>query len=165
MKLAALQAVKFFCFNTRRGARGLAIAGCLACLFLCLHTCGKTAIDPEKVIAKIAAERIEGFRANFKAECQEQLLAAAKQRADSLILDRARRMRKLDGRPPKPLRPGELAPKVLENPLPLRPLFPFEIRFDTLLRDSLYRDSLRLDSLGSSWPPIDTSFRDSLQYE
>ncbi len=134
-------------------------------LLLVLSSCGQTDIDPEKVIKEIAAERIESFRANFRADCQEKVLAAAKQRADSLILDRARRMRLLAGRPPKPLRPGEVAPKVLETPLPLRPLFPFEIRFDTLLRDSLYRDSLRLDSLGLSWPPIDTSLLDSLKNE
>lgn len=140
------------------------ILGSIA-LFSILATCGKTDIDPEKVIQEIAAERIESFRANFSTECQEKVLAAAKQRADSLILDRARRMRTLDGRPPRPLRPGEVAPKVLASPLPLRPLFPFEIRFDTLLRDSLYRDSLRLDSLGLGWPPIDTSPLDSSRYE
>ncbi|MEL7159390.1 MAG: hypothetical protein AAFN92_01420 [Bacteroidota bacterium] len=57
-------------------------------------------------------------------------------------------MRRIEGRPPRPHRPGEPEVKELSAPLPLRPLFPFEIRFNTLLRDSLYRDSLRIDSIG-----------------
>ncbi len=145
--------------------KSLGALSLLLCLLLGSPSCGTQEIDPEKAIADIVAERIASFRSNFTQECTDQVLEAAKQRADSLILDRARRMRLLADRPPKPLRPGELAPKILQSPLPLRPLFPFEIRFDTLLRDSLYRDSLRADSLGIGWPPIDSSFIDNQQYE
>ena len=56
-------------------------------------------------------------------------------------------MRRIEGRPAKPNRPGAPPVKELSQPLPLRPLFPFEIRFDMLLRDSLFQDSLRVDSL------------------
>ncbi|MEL6273620.1 MAG: hypothetical protein AAFU03_00765, partial [Bacteroidota bacterium] len=94
-----------------------------------------------------AAERLAGFRENFRQECQTEVLQVARLRADSLLRERARRMRTLAGRPPKPRRPGTPPAKNLSKELPLRPLFPFEIRFDTLLRDSLFQDSIRLDSL------------------
>lgn len=140
--------------------KSLGILSLLGCLLLSSPSCGTKEINPDEAIAEIVAERIASFRTNFEQDCADKVLQAAKQRADSLILDRARRMRLLADRPPKPLRPGELAPKVLQGSLPLRPLFPFEIRFDTLLRDSLYRDSIRADSLGINWPPIDSSLND-----
>lgn len=116
-------------------------------LITLLVACGSEDIDVSKVIAEKVAERVAGFKENFRAECQDKVLEAARSRADSLLLDRARRMRVIAGRPPRPRRPGEPLPLLLKKELPLRPLFPFEIRFDTILRDSLYQDSLRLDSL------------------
>ena len=92
-------------------------------------------------------ERISRLVGRIESTCQEEVIELARARADSLLLDRARRMRRIEGRPPRPNRPGAPPVKELSAPLPLRPLFPFEIRFDTLLRDSLYQDSLRLDSL------------------
>ncbi|PHI20180.1 hypothetical protein CEQ90_09530 [Lewinellaceae bacterium SD302] len=107
--------------------------------------------DDKTAAARIITEkmnrRVAGFRSNFHNDCQEKVLEAARARADSLLRERARRLTLLAGRPPKPRRPGAPAEKQLSRELPLRPLFPFEIRFDTLLRDSLLRDSLRLDSL------------------
>ena len=92
-------------------------------------------------------ERVARLVARIEATCQGEVIELARARADSLLLDRARRMRRIEGRPPRPNRPGVPPIKALSAPLPLRPLFPFEIRFDTLLRDSLLLDSLRLDSL------------------
>ena len=92
-------------------------------------------------------DRIARLVGRIEADCQEEILEAARAQADSLLLDRARRIRRIAGRPPRPNRPGAPPRKELSAPLPLRPLFPFEIRFDTLLRDSLYQDSLRLDSI------------------
>lgn len=120
------------------------------------HGCGGNEPDVDAIVVERAEERLRQFRANFRADCQGRVLEAAQKRADSLILDRARRLRVLAGRPPKPRRPGEPQPKQLSKELPLRPLFPFEIRFDTLLRDSLYQDSLRLDSLLRLDVPVDT---------
>lgn len=116
-------------------------------LLLLVTSCGSEEINVNDTIAERVAERIEGFKDNFRKECREKVLEAAAARADSLLIDRARRMRVIAGRPPRPLRPGEPAPLQLKKALPLRPLFPFEIRFDTILRDSLYQDSLRLDSI------------------
>jgi hypothetical protein len=116
-------------------------------LLLLLVSCGSEDINVDDVIAEKVANRIAGFKENFQLECRTKVLDAAAFRADSLLLDRARRMRVIFGRPPRPRRPGEPAPLQLKKELPLRPLFPFEIRFDTILRDSLYLDSLRLDSV------------------
>lgn len=120
-----------------------------ALLFVVLiHGCGgESKRDVEHIIRERAEERIAAHVANSTEECRDQILAIATRKADSLLIDRARRLRRLDGRPPKPRRPGAPPVRELSAPLPLRPLFPFEIRFDTLLRDSLYQDSLRLDSL------------------
>lgn len=101
----------------------------------------------DEMIAEKAEERLRGFREKFQTECRERVLEEALSRADVLLRERARRLSLLAGRPPKPTRPGAPQEKQLSKALPLRPLFPFEIRFDTLLRDSLLRDSLRLDSL------------------
>lgn len=109
--------------------------------------CGSRDIDTDAAVAEMAAERLAIFRNNINNDCREEVLAAARLRADSLLVERARRMRVLAGRPPRPRRPGEPPPRELSAELPLRPLFPYEIRFDTLLRDSLYRDSIRIDSL------------------
>ncbi len=118
----------------------------LLLVFLCT-ACGREEIDPRILIQERAAEQVAAIRANLLRDCQGRVLEAATARADSLLLNRARRMRRIEGRPPKPGRPGEPPVKELTDPLPLRPLFPFEIRFDTLLRDSLLRDSLLQDSL------------------
>ena len=131
-------------------------AACLVAYLLCL-ACGPTEIDPQILVQERAAAQVAAIRANILRTCESNVQEAATARADSLLLDRARRMRRIAGRPPKPGRPG--APPVMElsEPLPLRPLFPFEIRFDTLLRDSLLQDSLRLDSIYQ-----DSLLRDSL---
>jgi len=112
-----------------------------------LVACSPEQMDLQPLIEQRAAERLNGFRNNFRKECQTEVLEVARLRADSLLRERARRMRTLAGRPPKPNRPGTPPEKSLSKELPLRPLFPFEIRFDTLLRDSLFLDSIRLDSL------------------
>mgnify|MGYP005991987371 CR=1 FL=1 len=119
----------------------------LLVLLCLLVACGSEDIDVRQVVAEKVAERINGFKQNFRKECQEKVLLAATARADSLLIDRARRMRVIAGRPPRPRRPGEPVPLQLKKELPLRPLFPFEIRFDTILRDSLLQDSLRIDSI------------------
>ena len=101
----------------------------------------------EAYIESLFDERIDLLTAKIERQCREEVLTEAQSRADSLLIERARRMRRIDGRPPRPTRPGMPVVKVLSAPLPLRPLFPFEIRFDTLLRDSLLQDSLLRDSL------------------
>lgn len=119
--------------------------GSLLFIFIC--ACGPVEIDPEVIIQERAAQQVASIRRNILRDCERDIQLAAVDRADSLLLDRARRMRRIAGRPPRPRRPG--APPVMElsEPLPLRPLFPFEVRFDTLLRDSLLQDSLRQDSI------------------
>ncbi len=119
----------------------------LLLLLLLLLACGREEIDPEILIEERAAQQVATIRANLLRDCERGVLETAVTRADSLLLDRARRMRRIEGRPPKPGRPGEPPVRELTDSLPLRPLFPFEIRFDTLLRDSLLRDSLYQDSL------------------
>ncbi|CAH1001201.1 hypothetical protein LEM8419_02099 [Neolewinella maritima] len=133
---------------------GVVVLLCLLC------SCGRKEVDPQLLIEERAASQIAGMRATVLRNCERDVQEAAVLRADSLLLDRARRMRRIAGRPPKPGRPG--APPVLElsEPLPLRPLFPFEIRFDTLLRDSLLRDSLLQDSL-----LLDSLYQDSLRLD
>ena len=91
--------------------------------------------------------RIDALRGNLLRSCEQEIMEVAVARADSLLLDRLGRMRRIEGRPPRPDRPGAPPRRELSAPLPLRPLFPFEVRFDTLLRDSLLRDSLVRDSL------------------
>ncbi|MBC6996315.1 hypothetical protein QWY85_19870 [Neolewinella lacunae] len=118
-----------------------------ALALLLLAGCLSDDFDSSAVVEARFQERVLALRANLLRECQDRVMESALFRADSLLLDRARRMRRVEGRPPRPPRPGEPEVKMLSSPLPLRPLFPFEIRFDTLLRDSLYRDSLRLDSI------------------
>ncbi|MBB4078922.1 hypothetical protein GGR28_001539 [Lewinella aquimaris] len=116
-------------------------------LMLGVTACGKEEIDPRALVLERADEQVAAIRANLLRDCERDVMEAATARADSLLLDRARRMRRIAGRPPKPGRPGAPPVKELSQPLPLRPLFPFEIRFDTLLRDSLLRDSIRQDSI------------------
>lgn len=120
-----------------------------SCLLLLstLTACVPEGPDTAAVIEERYRDRIAALTANLYADCRREALAAALLRADSLLAARALRMQRVAGRPPRPTRPGEPPGKELSRPLPLRPLFPFEIRFDTLLRDSLYQDSLRLDSL------------------
>jgi hypothetical protein len=129
----------------------------LPLILLGLLACGREEIDPRKIIEERAAEQVANVRRNLLRDCDRRVMEAATKRADSLLLDRARRMRRIDGRPPRPFRPGAPPPKELSEPLPLRPLFPFEIRFDTLLRDSLRQDSLLQDSILR-----DSLLRDSL---
>lgn len=116
-------------------------------LCLTFAACGPEEIDPRVLVQERADRQVAAIRANILRDCEEDIQEAATLRADSLLLDRARRMRRVEGRPPRPARPGEPPVKELSEPLPLRPLFPFEIRFDTLLRDSLLRDSIYQDSL------------------
>jgi hypothetical protein len=124
----------------------------LLLLFIALFACDPPEEDNSAYVIEKVAERVAEFMSKFEVECKESVLVVARQRADSLLIDRARRLRLLAGRPPRPSRPGEPQALQLSNPLPLRPLFPFEIRFDTLLRDSLFQDSLRLDSLQQLGP-------------
>lgn len=110
--------------------------------------CGETDDrDVEGTIRRRVTERVAALTGKLRADCREAVMTLAARRADSLLIDRARRLTRLDGRPPKPQRPGAPPAKELSAPLPLRPLFPFEIRFDTLLRDSLRQDSILRDSL------------------
>ena len=120
----------------------------VAVLTVALLGCKDRGGTTEAYLQKLFDERIGRLTDRITRDCQEEVLTVAQTQADSLLLERARRMRRIEGRPPRPYRPGEPPVKELSAPLPLRPLFPFEIRFDTLLRDSLYQDSLRLDSLG-----------------
>ena len=123
------------------------LTGIIAILTLAGWGCIEEAIDTEPLVQARAAEHVAAIRANLLRDCQEDVLEEATRRADSLLLDRASKMRRISGRPPKPNRPGAPPVKELSKPLPLRPLFPFEIRFDTLLRDSLLQDSIFRDSL------------------
>ncbi len=123
--------------------------------------CTPEEIDSAALVQERFLERVAQLRANLEEDCREDILKEAIQRADSLLIDRARRMRRIEGRPPRPPRPGEPPIKELSAPLPLRPLFPFEIRFDTLLRDSLLLDSLRIDSIEMGLLPL-LMERDSL---
>lgn len=116
--------------------------------------CAPEEVDSDEVVLERYRERIADREAGILRDCQEDVIEEALRRADSLLLDRARRMRRIEGRPPRPDRPGAPPVKELSQPLPLRPLFPFEIRFDTLLRDSLYQDSLRTDSLERGLFPV-----------
>lgn len=112
--------------------------------------------DSETVILEKFRERVGNLVRNQERDCYEDVLAEATLRADSLLRERARRMSRVAGRPPRPNRPGAPPRQELSRPLPLRPLFPFEIRFDTLLRDSLLLDSLRTDSISRGLlPPLD----------
>ncbi len=121
-------------------------------VLLALNACGETDDrNVEEVIRQRVAERTKALTQNIVEDCQEEVLKIAMRKADSLLIERARRMSRIEGRPPRPSRPGEPPLQELSAPLPLRPLFPFEIRFDTLLRDSLYLDSLRLDSIEQGW--------------
>lgn len=122
--------------------------GALLALSLLATSCaGGEGRDVGPVMAARFDNRVAALTENSLRQCRQDILDAAVARADSLLLDRARRMRRIEGRPPRPHRPGAPPVRELSAPLPLRPLFPFEIRFDTLLRDSLLRDSLRQDSL------------------
>ncbi len=114
--------------------------------------------EDERIVQENVLDRIEAFRIRFVADCRDKVMAAAALRADSLLQVRARRIRELAGRPPRPVRPGDPPRRSLSAELPLRPLFPYEILFDTLLRDSLYQDSLLLDSIFQ-----DSIYRDSLR--
>lgn len=116
-------------------------------LLFVLTSCVSEDVDNEVLIRERADQQVALVTGNIRRNCQERVLETALARADSLLLDRAARMRRIQGRPPRPSRPGAPPVKELSRPLPLRPLFPFEIRFDTLLRDSLLRDSLLQDSL------------------
>jgi len=125
----------------------LVIVAC-GLLSVFLHACGDSDDrDVEGVIRQRVESRTSALVAKQLNECSEDILEIALRRADSLLIDRVRRLSRIDGRPPKPRRPGAPPVKELSSPLPLRPLFPFEIRFDTLLRDSLFLDSLRMDSI------------------
>jgi hypothetical protein len=116
-------------------------------LLVVATACTPEVVDSTALVYERYRERAAALTNNLLDECQKDVIDEAQERADSLLIDRARRMRRIEGRPPRPNRPGAPPVKELTQPLPLRPLFPFEIRFDTLLRDSLYLDSLRYDSI------------------
>lgn len=122
---------------------------CLGLVFLLglTFSCRDRDRGEEAYLDQLFEERVARLVGRIERTCQDEVTELARARADSLLLARARRMRRIEGRPPRPNRPGVPPVKELSAPLPLRPLFPFEIRFDTLLRDSLFQDSLRLDSL------------------
>jgi len=94
-------------------------------------------------------DRTQALTAKILSNCQRDIIESATLLADSLLVDRASRQQRVEGRPPRPSRPGAPPAKELSAPLPLRPLFPFEIRFDTLLKQQMLRDSLRADSISS----------------
>jgi hypothetical protein len=119
----------------------------LMILLVAATACTPDATDSGAIVLENYRTRVAQLTAAIVRDCREEVIAAAILRADSLLIDRANRMRRVEGRPPRPNRPGAPPVKELSQPLPLRPLFPFEIRFDTLLRDSLYLDSLRFDSI------------------
>lgn len=120
----------------------------LALILMVVATaCGGRNVDSEGLISRKVADRVTALTNKLRQECRADVIATAAARADSLLIDRARRMRRIEGRPPRPTRPGAPPEKELSNPLPLRPLFPFEIRFDPVLRDSLRQDSFLRDSL------------------
>lgn len=124
-------------------------------IFIVMATaCTPDDVDSTALVLKNARERVADLTRNLQRDCQEDVMEEAIRRADSLIIDRARRMRRIEGRPPRPNRPGAPAVKELSEPLPLRPLFPFEIRFDTLLRDRLFQDSMRMDSIDRGLIPL-----------
>ena len=132
-----------FPISLRTCVRALLAVGVLGIATL---SCGGD-FDTEPLVQAKFRERVAAHRANLLRDCREEVREIASARADSILLDRAKRMRRIEGRPPRPARPGQPAVRELSAPLPLRPLFPFEIRFDTLLRDSLLQDSLRQDSM------------------
>lgn len=116
--------------------------------------CTPEVVDSTALVYERYLDRATTLTQNLWGDCEEDVMKDALERADSLLIDRARRMRRIEGRPPRPNRPGAPPAQELSQPLPLRPLFPFEIRFDTLLRDSLYQDSLRWDSIDRGLLPI-----------
>lgn len=129
----------------------------LTLLFLALvlaTACTPDDVDSDAIVLEKYRTRIADLTNNLERDCQNDVMEEAIRRADSLLIDRARRMRRIEGRPPRPNRPGAPPVKELSEPLPLRPLFPFEIRFDTLLRDSLFLDSLRMDSIDRGLFPL-----------
>lgn len=145
--------------DSKKSWLGLPLGMLLLSLFV--HSCGGGDRDVEDVIRQRVSDRTTALTNNLLEDCREDILDIAIKRADSLLIDRARRLQRMDGRPPKPRRPGAPPIKELSAPLPLRPLFPFEIRFDLVLRDSLRQDSLRLDSIDRGWLP-DPVLMDSL---
>lgn len=138
----------------------------LTLLFIALvmaTACTPDDADSAAVVMEKYRTRVADLTRNLERDCQKDVLEEAVRRADSLLIDRARRMRRIDGRPPRPNRPGAPPVKELSAPLPLRPLFPFEIRFDSLLRASLLQDSLRSDSIARGLlPPLDLDQSDDL---
>jgi hypothetical protein len=116
--------------------------------------CTPDDVDSTALVMERYRARVTDLTRNLERDCQKDVLKEAIRRADSLLIDRARRMQRIEGRPPRPNRPGAPPVKELSEPLPLRPLFPFEIRFDTLLRDSLLLDSLHSDSIDRKLLPL-----------
>ncbi|MCX8212882.1 MAG: hypothetical protein OTI34_17665 [Lewinella sp.] len=118
--------------------------------------CTPDDVDSTAFVMEKYRARVADLTGNLKRDCQEDVFKEAIRLADSLLIDRARRMRRIDGRPLRPNRPGAPPVKELSEPLPLRPLFPFEIRFDTILRYNMLLDSLHSDSIDKGLlPPLD----------
>lgn len=114
---------------------------------LALSSCEPDMTDSSMVMEERYQDRTQALTAKILNDCRMDVLKAATLRADSLLINRARRMQRIEGRPPRPNRPGAPPAKELSAPLPLRPLFPFEIRYDTLLQQQLLQDSLQADSI------------------
>ncbi|WP_273443717.1 hypothetical protein [Neolewinella agarilytica] len=123
---------------------------------LALSGCEPDVTDSSMVMEERFQDRTQALTAKIMNDCHKDVLEAATLRADSLLINRARRMQRIEGRPPRPNRPGAPPPKALSAPLPLRPLFPFEIRYDTLLQQQLLQDSLRSDSISRGLPDVNS---------
>lgn len=116
-------------------------------MLLAFSSCEPDVTDSSMVMEDRFKDRSQALTARILNDCRKDVLEAATLRADSLLINRARRMQRIEGRPPRPNRPGAPPAKELSAPLPLRPLFPFEIRYDTLLQQQLLQDSLQADSI------------------
>ena len=114
---------------------------------LTVWSCQPDLTDSSEVMEARFLDRTQALTGKVLNGCREDILKASLLRADSLIAARNNKLRRVEGRPPRPFRPGAPPPKQLSAALPLRPLFPFEVRFDTLLQQQLLQDSLRTDSL------------------
>ncbi len=95
-------------------------------LFVLLSNCGgrsRTEIDVEAEIQKNVAERLESFRQRQLEDCRAEAIEEASQRADSILIARARAARSGDAKPARPARPAVPPAKTLSDSLELHPLF------------------------------------------
>lgn len=94
-------------------------------LLFALTACkSQTEVDVDEVIEEKVEERLEEYRTVFFDRCRNEALEEAGRLADSIILDRARRMRDTSGRPARPRRPDTPHLQRLQDSLlHPRPLF------------------------------------------